>query len=62
MNIAIENLFDKVSKTLILLILVLMITYSLYNVLSYKTSTYSKPIKNTYLKQTMFMEDSTGMH
>lgn len=62
MNIALENKFEKVSRTLILLILVSMITYSLYNVLSYKASTYSKPIENTYLKQTMFMEDSTGMH
>lgn len=46
MNIALENKFEKVSKTLILLILVSMITYSLYNILSYKSTPYYKSIDN----------------
>lgn len=60
MNIAIENLFNKVSKTLILLILVSMITYSLYNILSYKPVTYYKSVE--LIKPTvLFMEDSSEL-
>jgi hypothetical protein len=49
MNIALENKFEKVSKTLILLILVSMITYSLYNIFNYKSVSYYKPIEKTYI-------------
>ena len=41
--------YEKVSRTFILLILVSMITYSLYNILSYKSTPYYKPIEKTYI-------------
>jgi len=60
MNIVLENKFEKISKTLILLILVSMITYSLYNVLSYKSATYHKSVE--LVKPTiLFMEDSSTL-
>lgn len=49
MNIALENKFEKINKTLILLVLVSMIAYSLYNVFSYKPASYYKPVEKTYI-------------
>jgi len=49
MNIALENKFEKVSKTLILLILISMITYNLYNIFTYKSTTYHIPVEKTYI-------------
>jgi len=49
MNIALENKFEKISKTLVLFILVSMITYSLYNIFTYKSTTYYTPVKKIYI-------------
>ena len=49
MNIVLENKFEKVNKTLILLLLVLMISYSLYNVFNYKAITYHKSTEKIYI-------------
>ena len=49
MNIALENKFEKISKTLVLFILVSMITYSLYNIFTYKANTYYTPVKKIYI-------------
>lgn len=59
MNITLENKFEKVSRTLISIILASMITYSLYNVLSYRTYTYSRPIEN--VSTIVLMEDSSAL-
>jgi hypothetical protein len=48
MNIALENKFEKISKTLVLFILVSMITYSLYNIFTYKSIIYYKPVDKIY--------------
>lgn len=60
MNIALENKFEKVSRTFILLILISMITYSLYNIFSYKPATYYKPVEKIYFS-TPAIQD-TGYH
>jgi hypothetical protein len=49
MNIVLENKFEKISRTFILLLLVSIITYSLYNILNYKSTTYYKSIEKIYI-------------
>ena len=48
MNIPLENKFEKISRTLVLFILVSIITYNLYNIFTYKPTTYYKPAEKIY--------------
>jgi hypothetical protein len=48
MNIALENKFEKKSKTLVLFMLVSMLTYGFYNIFAHKAVTYYKPIEKIY--------------
>jgi len=59
MNITLENKFEKLNKTLILLLLVSIITYSLYNTFNYKAATYYKPIEKTYFSNPI-IDPATG--
>lgn len=48
MNITLENKFEKINKTFVLLLLISMVIYSLYNTFNYKPTTYYKPAEKIY--------------
>jgi hypothetical protein len=50
MNITLENKIEKISKNLVLLILISTMVFSLYTIISYKPI-YYKPVERTYFAE-----------